>query len=243
MEIVEKKGLVAYGWHRLENRIGRWSMMHVVILWPRDTKNRYRTSTESMCDAHLVIFWPRATTPAVGLKSHDDDDCVSGTAVPRWGGTHGRIRLTRWSRWGSDDDAVRASLQSSPYIGVVWCTSACTGVFFVSLAHMSNVAESQADDDPESLNCSAVRSSPDVDDLSRDHCCTKTWKSSASECTSICFVALSVPSGESLRKTSGEESSRRCIFDSLHCHFCIIFVGRGATTTTCVGERRVWNCP
>ena len=50
--------------HRLANRISRCAMMHVVILWPRDTKDiahRLANRISRCAMMHVVIFWPRDT--------------------------------------------------------------------------------------------------------------------------------------------------------------------------------------
>jgi len=63
----------AYISPRLESRIGRRAMMHVVIFWPRDTKadiaHRMASRIGRRAMMHVVIFWPRDTNIVASKKS------------------------------------------------------------------------------------------------------------------------------------------------------------------------------
>jgi len=58
--------------HRQANRVVRCAMMHVVILWPREYKTRYRTSTgessRSMCDDACWFSGQENTKPDIAHR-------------------------------------------------------------------------------------------------------------------------------------------------------------------------------
>jgi len=67
----------------IAHRVGRCAMMHVVIFWPRDYKNRYRTSTgksiRSMCDDARCDFLAKRIQKPI---SHTDWNTAVGNSRP-----------------------------------------------------------------------------------------------------------------------------------------------------------------
>ena len=51
-------------------RLGRCAMMHVVIFWPREYKNSYRTSTEHSSDQKLRDYRPSYLTKSIIIREY-----------------------------------------------------------------------------------------------------------------------------------------------------------------------------